>query len=178
MLIPSSTSVICEVTINITLESASIQNCSSAINIFSIKQSVRYYILLCSSAVREQKKEKGSSGTSLSIFDSTCLFCLLWSVTPCKNKVPIPHAQLWFCTIQSLAHIQVRGKPFTDKKQQSSLRLASFHTQKAFILNKCALRMKQQPKTGSIHPVTTGQYLLRADKRVQDSMQIHTYRDK
>lgn len=28
--------------------------------------------------------------------------------------------------------------PFTDKRQQSSLRLASFHIQKAFIWNKCA----------------------------------------
>lgn len=67
VLIIASAYVVCKVTINITSESASIQNCSSAINISSVKQSFQYYILLFNLAV-EQKKKKGSSGTSLSIW--------------------------------------------------------------------------------------------------------------
>lgn len=58
VLILPSTYDICEVTINITSESASIQNCSSAINVFSIKQSCRYYSLLFNSAVGEKKRKK------------------------------------------------------------------------------------------------------------------------
>lgn len=37
--------------------------------------------------------------------------------------------------------------PFTDKRQQSSLRFASFHIQKAFIRNKCAFCMSLDEQT-------------------------------